>query len=208
MIQPRERKLVVSTVGHSNHTSERLLELLSKHGVTAVADVRSAPFSRFNPQFNRPVLTKVLSRAGIEYVFLGKELGARRSERECYVEGRAKYNLIAKTSLFRQGLERVVRGAESFHVALMCAEKDPLTCHRTILVCRHLRPLGVCVQHILESGSVESHEQAEQRLLNSFGESSAELFRSSSEILDRAYDLQAERIEFEEATSNEVEDAS
>ena len=127
------------TIGHSTHTVDQFLGLLKKHGITAVCDVRSMPYSQHNPQFNRESLKEVLNARGISYVFLGKELGARSDNPACYINGKVQYNYLAEEPAFREGLRRVKKGMQSFQVALMCAEKDPLTCHRTILVCRELK---------------------------------------------------------------------
>src|SRR5712692_1910478 len=157
------------TIGHSNHSIEVLVELLRQHAVQAVADVRSRPYSGRFPQFNRPVLKRELKESGLRYVFLGLELGARREESCCYVEGQARYDLVAKTNAFAEGLDRVIKGLSRYRIALLCAEKDPLTCHRTILVCRHLRWKGFPIQHILADGTLELHEAAENRLLSLLG---------------------------------------
>jgi len=185
------------TVGHSNHECDQFLALLQRHQVTAIADVRSQPYSQYTPQFNRETLESALRRRRIQYVFMGNELGARRAERECYLAGQARYELIAKLPLFQAGLERVKRGIETHRVALMCSEKDPLTCHRTILVCRHLRA-AINISHILENGMLESHEQAETRLLTLAGLPEADLFHGRAELIERAYDLQGEQIAFRE----------
>src|SRR5262249_40063791 len=139
----------VFTIGHSTHSSEGFLALLRLHGVTAVGDVRSAPYSRFNPQFNRETLSESLRRADIKYVFLGEALGARSKDSSCYVNGRVQYRCLARTDLFKGGIERVARGAEEYAIALMCAEKEPLDCHRTLLVSRALVERGLVVRHIL-----------------------------------------------------------
>ncbi|MBI3517409.1 MAG: DUF488 domain-containing protein, partial [Proteobacteria bacterium] len=121
------------TVGHSNHPVERFLALLTRHGVTALGDVRSFPRSRFNPQFNRERLDAALREHGIGYVFLGDALGGKRDD----VAAR-DYVAMAAAPAFQAGLARVREGAARHRVALMCAEKDPLDCHRFVLVCRHL----------------------------------------------------------------------
>ena len=190
------------TVGHSNHTPEVFLALLQSHQIGAVADVRSSPFSRFNPQYNRDALAAALTAVDIRYVFLGLELGARRSEPECYDSGKARYDLIAKTPLFQRGLERVRRGTASYRVALLCAEKDPLTCHRTILVCRHLRAESMLIQHILEDGGLESNADAERRLLSVCGLPPHDLFRSHEELIEQAYDMQGDRIAYVSAAGH------
>ena len=153
------------TIGHSNMDAPSFVKLLQQHRIENVADVRSSPYSQYTPQFNREALQATLKQNGISYVFLGDELGARRAERECYESGQAVYELIAKTPLFNAGLERLLAGAKKFRIALMCAEKDPLTCHRTILVCRNLKIAGLEIQHIHSDGHLESHAEAEQRLL-------------------------------------------
>lgn len=192
-------KDVLHTIGHSTHPAERVVELLREHGVTAVADVRSQPYSRMNPQFNREPFRAQLKAAGIAYVFLGRELGARPEDRSCYVEGKVQYERLAKTALFRNGLERVLQGMRSHRVALICAEKDPLTCHRTILVCRHLVARGVKVAHILDDGRLESHDDAVSRLLRELGLTESDLFRSREEVLDEAYALRAQQIAYTES---------
>jgi uncharacterized protein (DUF488 family) len=131
-------------------------------------------------------------------VFLGEELGARRSERECYVNDRADYDLIARTPAFNSGVDRVVRGAAKMCIALMCSEKDPLDCHRCILVSPRLRERGIPVLHILSDGRIENHEQLETRLLNLFELSDREFFRSRDEIVAEAYKLQGDKIAYRE----------
>ena len=188
----------VFTIGHSNLEFMKFAALLREHGVQAVADVRSSPYSQYNPQFNREPLQRGLREQGVSYVFLGAELGARRSECECYVKGRADYSLIAKTQAFKHGLDRIVQGAAKMRVALMCSEKDPVDCHRCIIVSPRLRDRGIEVLHILSDGSLESQEQAESRLARLFDLPERELFRSASEIVAEAYRLQGERIAYQE----------
>jgi uncharacterized protein (DUF488 family) len=157
----------IYTIGHSNHPIEKFLGLLSQHGITAIADVRSTPFSRRNPQFNSNKLAASLHAQGIAHVFLGKELGARSEDPCCYEDGRVQYRRLAQTDLFKQGLERVIAGAERYRLALMCAEKEPLDCHRTLLVSRALELQGAAVTHILADGQLEPNDQTMARLVAS-----------------------------------------
>lgn len=153
------------TVGHSNQTLPQLIALLQHHGVSAVGDVRSMPFSRRLPQFNRPELELELPKQGITYVFLGEELGARRDEPEAYDGQQAAYERVAQLPAFQRGLERVINGVnKGLRVALLCAERDPLTCHRAVLVSRHLSNRGLDVQHIHGDGRLESHADLELRM--------------------------------------------
>lgn len=155
------------TIGHSNQSIEAFLLLLEKYGITAVVDVRSHPFSRYLPHFNQSQIKASLSSAGIKYVFLGKELGARPEDLSCYdTGGKALYDRIAATSLFLAGIQRLLKGVASYKISLMCAEKDPIACHRNILVCRQLRKYNLQINHILLDGELESHLQLEARLLN------------------------------------------
>ncbi len=188
------------TIGHSNHSLDHFLELLLAHQVSAVADARSIPYSKYSPQFNKDVLESALRDADIDYVFLGRELGASRSEDSCYIDGQVKYDRIAQLPTFRRGLERVLQEVEHYRVALMCSESDPITCHRTILVCRELKRIcqDLKTTHILGDGTGERQEMSEERLVN-LHKLQPELFgelTSTSGVIERAYDLQAEKIAY------------
>lgn len=153
------------TIGHSNFNIEAFISLLQQHGITAVADVRSHPYSRFLPHFNKLELEAALQLVGIEYRFLGRELGARPNDPICYVDGKAPYEKIVATELFEQGIKRLLKGVGNHRITLMCAERDPITCHRSILICQNLHSFEVNINHILTDGNLESHEALEERLL-------------------------------------------
>ncbi len=186
----------VMTIGHSNHSVEHFVGLLVEQGVTAVADVRSSPYSRHNPAYNREPIRESLKDAGIAYVFLGKELGARSPDPACYVDGRVQYRCLAESEVFKEGLARVIEGSRTHRLALMCAEKEPLACHRTILVARELEAKGSPVVHIHADGHLETHASALRRMRELVGVPDADLLRSQEELLDEAYALQAERIAY------------
>jgi len=189
--------LPVYSIGHSTHSLDRLVELLSEHGVSAVADVRSTPYSRWQPHFNRESLRGSLAGHGIAYVFLGVELGGRgadESVRDAY--GRTLYRKIAKTASFRGGMRRVREGSRRMRLALLCVESDPLECHRGILVSRAIAADGGTVQHIHADGHVESHRDAEQRLLRLTMPQEWDLMRTPEQIIADAYDLQGSRIAY------------
>lgn len=185
------------TVGHSNHTLDNFLALLKRHDVTAVADVRSHPYSARLSQFNREELSAALEAARIKYVFLGKELGARRDEQQSYDGDRACYERIAELDSFRAGLDRLRKGAREFRVALLCAEKEPLDCHRTVLVGRHLRS-EFDIRHILADGNLEHHRDTERRLVRETRVTRT-LFEpdlTDEELVQRAYDERAAKIAY------------
>lgn len=186
----------VFTIGHSNQSFEQLLALLRQHEITAVGDVRSQPYSRRYPWFSREPLEKELKASGIAYVFLGRELGARSEDPSTYENGSVKYERLAKTELFQSGLDRVERGMDIHTLALLCAEKEPLHCHRFALVSRNLAARGVTVVHILADGMLEPHEEAVARMLQALRLDKPDLFRSEQEILATAYQLHGDRIAY------------
>ena len=185
----------VLTIGHSTHALEAFVALLQRHDVTAVADVRSTPYSRFNPQFNRESFTEALEAEGIRYVFLGNELGGRSEDPACYEDGRIRYERVAATESFKSGLARVVQGTAKHRIALMCAEKEPLHCHRTLLVARALDAQGADVAHIHADGRLEPHGEAMDRLLDIHKLSREGDFSGTrEELIDTAIAQQAQRV--------------
>jgi uncharacterized protein (DUF488 family) len=186
----------ILTIGHSNHSPDAFFGLLQMHGVEVVADVRSSPFSRFNPQFNRDVLEQSLISCGIRYVFLGRELGARSEDPSCYERGRVQYTRLAQTHLFQSGLNRVIQGSARYRIALMCAEKEPLECHRTLLVAKALVDRGLQVQHIHANGNLETQAAAIERLLDLTGVSKVDLFCSKEELISQALARQEQNIAY------------
>jgi uncharacterized protein (DUF488 family) len=186
----------IYTIGHSNHSIERFIELLKAHGVQALADVRSHPYSRFCPQFNERRLRTSLEAVGIQYLFMGRELGARATDDAVYVDGKVDYGRLARTQSFQDGLAQVAREAGIRRTVLLCAERDPLTCHREILVGRALALRGICLQHIREDGRLERHEEAVSRLLDEVEMHENELFRDRAESIAEAYRRRAEEIAY------------
>ncbi len=159
----------VMTIGHSNHAGDVFHGLLAEHAVAVLIDVRSAPYSRFHPQFNRAALARTLAGRGIEYVYLGNALGGRPASRDCYEDDRVRYDRVARTETFQRGLDQVLGHASRGRTALMCAEREPLACHRTLLIAPALDERGVEVAHILADGSLEAHAHTMDRLLASHG---------------------------------------
>ncbi len=190
--EPRE----VLTIGHSNHPIEQFLELLRGAGVTAIADVRSAPHSRYVPQFNHDALKAVLRGAGIAHVYLGKELGGRPQNKQQYRDGVADYEKIAATEAFQAGLQRVLDGATTHRVALLCAEQHPLDCHRCLLVGRALAAKGASVRHILPDAELMTQADIEADLLRRTGRDKEDLFMSPAERLAAAYREYARKVAF------------
>ena len=196
------KDLTVFTIGHSTHSYEHFLSLLRTSGITAVADVRTTPFSRHFPHFNEAALRSELKLDGISYVFLGKELGGRPSGQNFYCDGVADYEKMAKTEIFASGINRVIEGAKKFRVALMCSEHDPLDCHRCLLVGRALSREGISLVHILGDRSSVSHEAVEEKLLDLAGRSSDDLLMTASERLSAAYRDRSLKVAYAEPPSD------
>jgi uncharacterized protein (DUF488 family) len=195
--------LTIFTVGHSTSEYEQFLAMLRTVDIDAIADVRSSPFSRYNPQFNRESLRGDLARDGIAYVFLGEQLGGRPRNPRYYSNGVADYERMATAEEFEQGLARVIEGARKFRLALMCSESDPLDCHRCLLVGRALANRGVDVKHVLPEGRVEDQAEIEEKLLALEGRDADDFFASREERLNIAYRERARRVAFAEQDSGE-----
>ncbi len=188
----------IFTIGHSNHPPETFINLLVRHGVDEVADVRSAPYSRYTPHFNHEPLQQVLDDIGIAYAYLGGELGGRPADRSCYdADGRVQYERVAETDLFDDGLRRIIRAADERRVALLCTEKEPLECHRTLLVARALADRGVTVAHILADGNLENYDDALNRLLEIHKlPPHGDMFRSRADVIAEALARQAQKFAY------------
>jgi uncharacterized protein (DUF488 family) len=194
--------LRVLTIGHSSHAIGALLQLLQTNGITLLADVRSAPYSRFNPQFNRETLRRSLLETGIRYELLGAELGGRSRDPACYENGRVSYPRVARSAAFRSGLARVLDMGREHRIALMCAEKEPLGCHRALLVAPALEAAGVAVAHVLADGRLEPHAAAMERLLSLVGLPAHDLFRSRADLVQEALARQAARVAYAGSASD------
>ena len=186
----------IYTIGYSPHTLQSFVEALEKYKISAIADVRSSPYSQFKPEFNRETLKKHLKSCNMSYVFIGDYLGARVDDLSCYVNGKVDYKLVSKTNNFQEGLARILKGMKNYNLAIMCAEKDPITCHRTILIARNLISAGIIVRHIIENADIEDHKDSEKRLMKLFKLDEADLFISEEKRLEDAYARQGKKIAY------------
>jgi uncharacterized protein (DUF488 family) len=183
----------IFTIGHSNHDEETFVNLLRRHEIEVVADVRSQPYSKHSTQFNADQMQRLLAGAGIRYLFLGQELGGRPAEAELYdAEGRVLYDRVAASASFLEAMDWLEREAQQRRVALMCGEENPLECHRNLLVGRVLAQRGVEVRHIRGDGRLQTSGELErdadpsksrQQLL--FPELKEQPWRSTRSVLPR-----------------------
>lgn len=186
----------VLTLGHSNHAWPEFLALLQAKEVGCIVDVRSMPASRRYPQFNRDAFERALGDAGIGYRFLGDRLGGRPKDSVCYAGGAVDYARVAATSAFREGLDELATLARSMRCCLLCAERDPLDCHRAILVARHLAPKGFSISHIHGDGRIETQGEFEKRLIDADEAPLLADVEDGRALLQLAYNRRGRRIAF------------
>jgi uncharacterized protein (DUF488 family) len=155
----------IFSIGHSNLPIGRFVEMLQEQRIGAIADVRSMPKSGRYPWFSRDPLTNRLAKHDIGYIAAAGPLGGRPNDPKLFCDGVADYEAMAATPQFQTALERLVGETQQARLCLMCAEREPLDCHRCLLVGRALSERGLRVGHILHDGSVEPHKATEERLL-------------------------------------------
>jgi uncharacterized protein (DUF488 family) len=190
------------SIGHSNNAAERFVAMLHTENVGAIADVRSTPFSRFCPWFSAKALKPLLEQNGIAYLAYGSALGGRPQSPELYCDDVADYEAMARQPEFQAGLDRLItdaaqiraHGAGNGRLCLMCAEREPLDCHRCLLVVRALAARGFTVGHILYDGSVEPHAATERRLLEGAGDDGDLFATGQNERIAAAYRRRARAV--------------
>lgn len=189
------------TIGYSGMEMDNFIEIIKLNGIDVVCDVRSTPYSQYKPDFSRKSLKSFLNLNSVKYKFMGESLGARPKDRSCYVAGQATYERIANSLFFKEGLDRVRNGVRQLNLALLCSERDPIECHRAILVCRNLADLHSSIYHIHTDGEVESHEHFEERLVNFRGSAPLPLLRQPGDwerAVTTAYKEQGDAIAYRE----------
>ena len=182
---PGERSPIYS-IGHSNHPLDVFLALLDQHAIDVLADVRSAPYSKYCPQFDKPALEGAVRQAGLQYLYLGRELGGRPDGAEYYDEnGYVLYWRRARAAEFLAGIERLERGRQQYRVALLCSEEDPAGCHRHLLVGRVLADRGGALLHIRGDGRLESADDLESPQMALFADLEESAWKSIRSVSPR-----------------------
>jgi uncharacterized protein (DUF488 family) len=189
---PQKGNLRVLTIGHSDHLLDHFLSLLRRYLVEVIADTRSYPYSNFAPQYDQEALRAALQTAGFQYVHLGRELGGRPEGDQFYdSEGHVLYGKVADSDFFRTGVSRLEQGVRKYNVALLCAEENPATCHRRLLIGRVLLRNGVEINHIRGDGRLQSELELSQQLdslnpqMDLFKETEASEWKSIPSVLRR-----------------------
>jgi uncharacterized protein (DUF488 family) len=189
------------TIGHSNQEAGEFLSVLSNQGVRTLCDVRSSPGSFRFPQFNREPLEALLAAAALRYEFIGEALGGRPADPRAYSsDGRVDYSARRKSTEFSAGIDRLEELSHGANIVVMCAEEDPLQCHRFLMICPELLERGITPVHIRRGGILESQLDAEDRLLELHGRTAfatGSLFVSERDsAIEEALQLQSKEFAF------------
>ena len=160
----------IYTIGHSNYTMERLIDMLEYYNINCVVDIRGTPYSKYNIQFDKEAIRYTLTNAGFVYIYMGKELAAKRIRKNSYNnEGYSNFEGVIKEEEFKRGGERLKNGCEKgYKIILLGAMQDPIRCHRSILVGRELVKNDFDVKHILDDYSIVTQDDIEEMLLNKY----------------------------------------
>ena len=189
----------IYTIGHSNYTVERLIDMLKHYNINCVVDIRGTPYSKYNIQFDKETIRYTLSKAGFIYIYMAKELAAKRINKQSYnEEGYSDFEKVIKENEFIEGIERLKNGCnKGYKIALLGAMQEPIRCHRSILVGRALRENGFNVKHILDDYSIASQDDIEKSILEKYFENRNQITidfllgtdKSEGEMIKEAYRL-------------------
>lgn len=198
---------VLYTIGYATKPIDEFIEQLKRYSVDVVADIRSVPYSKVFHVYHKESIAAHLKASNIQYVYLGEELGPRSKDSSHYDEDKqVVFDRLMQSDLFKQGVKRLHKGSKKgFSIALMCAEKDPATCHRSLLVGYFLQHYsspfeGKCeILHIKHDGSVESQSQLEERLPE-INDIKVDMFMSAEEQARQAYEVQLKKTSYRKDT--------
>ncbi|MBL6745896.1 MAG: DUF488 domain-containing protein [Pseudomonadales bacterium] len=192
------------SIGYATKPLTEFMVLLQSYEVNVVADVRSVPYSAAFHDYHRELLQRALKQQGISYVYLGKELGPRSTNPAHYDEtGRVQYDRLQRADNFLHGIERLLTGLDkALNIALLCAEKDPAFCHRSLLIGHHLaRANALPIQHIGFDGALESQAELEQRLV-SLHDLEQDLFAAADDLAELAYKRQVQATSYRKSSDS------
>lgn len=189
----------IYTIGHSNYTVERLIDMLKYYHIDCVVDIRGTPYSKYNIQFDKETIKETLTKVGFVYIYMAKELAAKRESKISYYdEGYSDFERVVLEEDFKKGIERLREGCKKgYRIALMGAMQDPNRCHRSILVGRALRDNGFEVRHILDDYAIASQEDMEKSLLEKYFKDRGQMTidsllgneKSEQEMIEEGYRL-------------------
>ena len=160
----------IYTIGHSNYSMEKLIEMLRYYNINTVVDIRGTPYSKYNVHFDKERIQHTLTKEGFIYIYMAKELAAKRINKVSYnAEGYSDFEKVVEEEDFKRGIERLKDGCrKGYKIALLGAMQDPIRCHRSILVGRLLKEAGFNVMHILDDLSIKNQDYIDERLLDKY----------------------------------------
>lgn len=175
----------IYSIGHGNKKIEDFIAELQSFDIEYLLDIRSKPFSKWNPQFNQTALQLELKNSGIIYVFVGDTLGGLPEDRSCYdFNGKVVYDLIKEKDFFKKGLKRLTTANDkNIRLAIMCSESKPEDCHRSKLIGQELLKKGISLNHIVSDKKVKSQEAVMNELTNGLG--TVDLFGNEMDFTSR-----------------------
>lgn len=148
----------IFTIGHSNHLFSPFLKIIQNQDINMVVDVRTSPYSKYSPHFNKNPLKKALEESGIKYVYLGNKIGGKPKNKKFYHDDKLIYHLLEKDKKYQEGLNELIKLAGENRIVLMCSEEDPNHCHRHHLISQSLIKNGFSITHIRANGELEKVE--------------------------------------------------
>lgn len=160
----------IYTIGHSNYSMERFLDMLRHYNINTVVDIRGTPYSKYNVQYDKEKLQETLRSEGFIYIYMAKEFAAKRGNKQSYNgEGYSNFEEVVKEKDFLSGIERLKVGcSKGYRIALLGAMQSPIRCHRCILLGRELIKAGFELRHILDDYSLATQEDMEKELLDKY----------------------------------------
>jgi uncharacterized protein (DUF488 family) len=182
----------IYTIGHSNQSLDSFLKLLLDNGIQVLVDVRSIPRSKYANQFDSPALKEAITRAGLTYLYFGREIGGKPGNLAFYdSEGYVLYDLIAQSPDFKKTIDRLIDGIGKYKVAIMCSEEDPTECHRRLLIGKVLSTQDIDELHIRADGRVQSEQELSGTRIYDRNQLKLDLFvREKEEIWKSARPIQ------------------
>jgi len=193
----------IYTIGYASRTLKEFIDALKKHNITALADVRSLPYSAYFPMFNREDLSFSLKEHGIKYVYLGHMLGPRSKDENDYLNNQVQFKKLQSQAVFKKGISRILNGSnKGYSIAMMCAEKESLTCHRNLLIGEYLlNKENINIKHILFNKEIETQEESMKRLCDTMM-MIPDMFKDFSSCIDEAYENQCLKFAYRKPKRN------
>lgn len=195
-------KKTLFSIGHSQHKIDYFLSMLKKHRIDYILDVRSVPYSQYAMDYNKENIKNILEKNGIGYAFMGNFFGARPKNSSLYFpNGYLNFERVENSVEFKMGFDNVVKGVKNgYRIAFMCTEKDPIECHRAILVSYAFYKAGYSIKHIMSDNTIQTQQDINKRLLDMYypDRNQLSLFESDNlseeQYLVQAYKKQNEKI--------------